>query len=125
MSDMKTRTLGRKNVRGLVLSAPQKIAPAPSAGDAQIPGALGNNVARADTLEIGVEFKLDFKTEDLIVLKELGAGNGGTVSKVMHAATKVIMAKKVILRRYEERESWLNVVARSSTWKRRKMFESK
>ncbi|CAD6594309.1 MAG: MAP kinase kinase (MEK) [Alectoria sarmentosa] len=96
MSDMKTRTLGRKNVRGLVLSAPQKIAPAPSAGDAQIPGALGNNVARADTLEIGVEFKLDFKTEDLIVLKELGAGNGGTVSKVMHAATKVIMAKKVI-----------------------------
>ena len=124
MSDMKTRTLGRKNVRGLVLSAP-KIAPAPSAGDAQIPGALGNNVARADTLEIGVEFKLDFKTEDLIVLKELGAGNGGTVSKVMHAATKVIMAKKVIPRRYEERESWLNVVARSSTWKRRKMFESK
>ena len=108
-----------------MLSAAPKIAPAPSAGDAQIPGALGNNVARADTLEIGVEFKLDFKTEDLIVLKELGAGNGGTVSKVMHAATKVIMAKKVIPRRYEERESWLNVVARSSTWKRRKMSESK
>ena len=117
--------MGRKNHRGLVLSAAPKIAPAPSAGDAQIPGALGNNVARADTLEIGVEFKLDFKTEDLIVLKELGAGNGGTVSKVMHAATKVIMAKKVIPRRYEARESWLKVVARSSTWKRRKMFESK
>ena len=28
-------------------------------------------------------------------MKELGAGNGGTVSKVMHAATKVVMAKKV------------------------------
>lgn len=97
-SDMKTRTLGRKNVKGLALSAAPKIAPAPSAGDAQIPGALGNNVARSDTLEIGVEFKLDFKTEDLIVLKELGAGNGGTVSKVMHAATKVIMAKKVFVR---------------------------
>ena len=97
-SDMKTRTLGRKNVKGLALSAAPKIAPAPSAGDAQIPGALGNNVARSDTLEIGVEFKLDFKTEDLIVLKELGAGNGGTVSKVMHAATKVIMAKKVTLK---------------------------
>ena len=87
----------RKNIKGLALEAAQKIAPAPSAGDAQIPGALGNNVARSDTLEIGVEFKLDFKTEDLIVLKELGAGNGGTVSKVMHAATKVIMAKKVTL----------------------------
>ena len=97
-SDMKTRTLGRKNVKGLALSAAPKIAPAPSAGDAQIPGALGNHVARSDTLEIGVEFKLDFKTEDLIVLKELGAGNGGTVSKVMHAATKVIMAKKVTLK---------------------------
>ena len=96
MSDMKTpRTLGRKNFKGLGLAPAPKTAPVPSAGDAQIPGALGNNVARSDTLEIGVEFKLDFKTEDLIVLKELGAGNGGTVSKVMHAATKVIMAKKV------------------------------
>jgi hypothetical protein len=28
-------------------------------------------------------------------LKELGAGNGGTVSKVMHASTKVVMARKV------------------------------
>lgn len=99
MADMKTPTSGRnKNFKGLAVSATPKSAPAPSAGDAQIPGALGNNVARSDTLEIGVEFKLDFKTEDLIVLKELGAGNGGTVSKVMHAATKVIMAKKVSAR---------------------------
>ncbi len=95
MSDMKTRTLGRKNVRGLKLDANNAKPPAPSAGDAQIPGALGNNVTRNDTLEIGVEFKLDLRNEDLIVLKELGAGNGGTVSKVMHAATKVVMAKKV------------------------------
>lgn len=50
---------------------------------------------RDDTLEIGLEFKLDLRSEDLIVLKELGAGNGGTVSKVMHATTKVIMARKV------------------------------
>jgi mitogen-activated protein kinase kinase len=98
MSDMKTRTLGRKNVKGLALSAPPVKHPAPSAGDAQIPGAIGNSVTRTDTLEIGVEFKLDLRNEDLIVLKELGAGNGGTVSKVMHAATKVIMAKKVIVR---------------------------
>lgn len=86
----------RKNVpKGLALNPPPKPA-APSAGDAQIPGAIGNDMAQ-DTLEIGVEFKLDLRSEDLVVLKELGAGNGGTVSKVMHAATRVVMARKVLL----------------------------
>lgn len=91
----KARTFDRKNKKGLALSAAPSKPSAPSAGDSQIPGALGNDVGRSDTLEIGVEFKLDLRSEDLIVLKELGAGNGGTVSKVMHAATKVVMAKKV------------------------------
>jgi mitogen-activated protein kinase kinase len=98
-SSFKTKTMRRKNVKGLALSAPQPKALVPSAGDSQIPGALGNEEGRTDTLEIGVEFKLDLKAEDLIVLKELGSGNGGTVSKVQHAATKVIMAKKVSTRR--------------------------
>jgi mitogen-activated protein kinase kinase len=92
-SSFKTKTMKRKNVKGLALSAPPP-KPAPSAGDAQIPGALGNEEGRNDTLEIGIEFRLDLKAEDLIVLRELGAGNGGTVSKVQHAATKVIMARK-------------------------------
>ncbi|KAF2458616.1 kinase-like domain-containing protein [Lineolata rhizophorae] len=91
----KARTMKRKNVKGLALSAPAAKSPAPSAGDAQIPGAIGNE-NRGDTLEIGVEFRLDLRAEDLIVIKELGAGNGGTVSKVQHAATKVIMARKII-----------------------------
>ncbi|KAH9878109.1 hypothetical protein J1614_003326 [Plenodomus biglobosus] len=90
----KQKTMKRKNVKGLALSAPPP-KPAPSAGDAQIPGALAND-EKQDTLEIGVEFQLDLKAEDLIVLRELGSGNGGTVSKVQHAATKVIMARKVI-----------------------------
>jgi len=93
-SAFKTKTMKRKNVKGLALSAPPP-KPAPSAGDAQIPGAIGNDDNRTDTLEIGVEFRLDLKAEDLIVLRELGSGNGGTVSKVQHAATKVIMARKV------------------------------
>lgn len=93
----KTRTMKRKNVKGLALSAPQPRNLSPSAGDSQIPGGIGNDEGRADTLEIGVEFRLDLKAEDLIVLKELGSGNGGTVSKVQHAATKVIMARKVCL----------------------------
>lgn len=88
------KSMKRKNLKGLALNAPPPRAATPSAGDAQIPGALANN-DRADTLEIGVEFQLDLRAEDLIVLKELGAGNGGTVSKVQHAATKVIMARKV------------------------------
>jgi len=47
------------------------------------------------TLELGVEFKLDLRAEDLKTIRPLGAGNGGTVSKVMHIPTKTIMAKKV------------------------------
>jgi mitogen-activated protein kinase kinase len=39
---------------------------------------------------------LDLKADELVVLRELGAGNGGTVSKVEHPATKIIMARKVI-----------------------------
>jgi mitogen-activated protein kinase kinase len=46
-------------------------------------------------LEIGVEFKLDLRAEDLEVVNELGAGNGGTVSKVRHIPTGAIMARKV------------------------------
>lgn len=89
-----TKSMKRKNIRNLALNAPPRSI-TPSAGDAQIPGAIGNNSDRVDTLEIGVEFRLDLRSEDLIVLKELGSGNGGTVSKVQHAATKVVMARKV------------------------------
>ena len=96
MADMKTRTMRHKNKLNLGLDLPRSKSTTPSGQDRQIPGALGNNTSDPGTLEIGVEFKLDLRNEDLVVLKELGAGNGGTVSKVMHSATKVIMAKKVI-----------------------------
>jgi hypothetical protein len=92
----KARTLKRKNVKGLALNAAPKSTPTLSNGDSQVPGAAGNGESnRTDTLEIGLEFRLDLRSEDLITLKELGAGNGGTVSKVMHASTKVVMARKV------------------------------
>ena len=48
-----------------------------------------------ENLEIGVEYKLELKAEDLEVISELGSGNGGTVSKVIHKATKTVMARKV------------------------------
>jgi mitogen-activated protein kinase kinase len=56
----------------------------------------GNN--ENGRLEIGIEYKLDLKREDLEVLKDLGHGNGGTVSKVRHTATNTIMARKVCRR---------------------------
>lgn len=46
-------------------------------------------------LELGVEYKLDLKNEDLQMLSELGSGNGGTVTKVLHEKSGRIMAKKV------------------------------
>lgn len=92
----KPRTMKRKNVKGLALNSTPKVASNPSEQDAQLPGALANaDSHRSDTLEIGLEFKLDLRSEDLVTLKEVGAGNGGTVAKVMHATTKVVMARKV------------------------------
>lgn len=91
----KARTMKRKNVKGLALSAPPK-APEPSAQDAQLPGAIGNDGTRQDTLEIGVEFRFDLRSEDLEMIKELGAGNGGTVAKVRHTGWNVVMARKII-----------------------------
>ena len=91
-SNFGPRTLKRKNVKGLSLGAggpPARVQQQPRPGD-------DDSLSKQfDTLEIGVEFKLDLRPEDFQVIQELGAGNGGTVSKVMHVATKKIMAKKV------------------------------
>jgi mitogen-activated protein kinase kinase len=90
------RTLKRKNVKGLALNAPAPRTVAPSESDLQIPGGIGSESTRQTAqLEIGIEYKLDLKREDLEVLKDLGHGNGGTVSKVRHMATGTIMARKV------------------------------
>jgi len=86
----------RKNVKGLALNAaPPK--PPPTAENANLgpaPGAKGeDNTAQ---LEIGIEFNLDLRPEDLEIIKDLGAGNGGTVSKVKHIPTNTVMARKVL-----------------------------
>jgi hypothetical protein len=64
-------------------------------------------------LEIGVEFKLDLRAEDLEGVNELGHGNGGTVSKVKHVPTGAIMARKVRGKLYSERPAPNKLVARS------------
>ncbi|QRV77625.1 mitogen activated protein kinase kinase [Ceratobasidium sp. AG-Ba] len=47
-------------------------------------------------LDVGSETKLDLKLDDLEELRELGAGNGGTVKLVKHLPTQTTMAKKVV-----------------------------
>ncbi|KAJ3220390.1 MAP kinase kinase (MEK) [Dinochytrium kinnereticum] len=38
----------------------------------------------------------DIKVEDIDIISELGAGNGGTVNKVLHKTTNTMMARKII-----------------------------
>jgi hypothetical protein len=122
------RTLKRKNVKGLALNKPPPRPAEPEESNKREPG--GNEIdelaGRTQQLEIGIEYKLDLKREDLEVLKELGSGNGGTVSKVRHIATGTIMARKV----YTEFVSYFNrtishdYAHRSSTSKPRKKSDA-
>ena len=48
-----------------------------------------------EKLEVSNTFKIDLKHEDLKPFEELGAGNGGTVNKILHVPTNTIMARKV------------------------------
>lgn len=85
------RTMKRKNVKGLALT-PAAPKPPPTAET----GANGRDDPGKDgQLEIGIEYRLDLRPEDLEVIKDLGSGNGGTVSKVRHLTTGIIMARKV------------------------------
>jgi len=86
------RSMKRKNVKGLALAAPAP-KPPPTAENANN-GGQGGKEDEAQ-LEIGIEFNLDLKPEDLEIIKDLGAGNGGTVSKVKHIPTNTVMARKV------------------------------
>ncbi|KAL5612201.1 uncharacterized protein BROUX77_002357 [Berkeleyomyces rouxiae] len=83
------RTMKRKNVKGLALTP---AAPKPPPTEST-PADKEDNTQQ---LEIGIEYKLDLRPEDLEIIKELGSGNGGTVSKVRHKKTGTVMARKVI-----------------------------
>jgi mitogen-activated protein kinase kinase len=123
-STTKPSKIKPRNIKNLTLPSPKLAStPASSAADAQVPGSRAsrnlsavvqsvNDTIKPDsvgrdlseqmaTLEIGVEFKLDLRAEDLKTIERLGAGNGGTVSKVEHIPTKTIMAKKVCPRGLE------------------------
>ena len=91
-------SMKRKNLKGLQLptskgaAAHERSVTEVAKGDDPV-GSLDQKLA---SLEIGSDFKLSILQEELKVISELGFGNGGTVSKVMHLPTKTLMAKKVI-----------------------------
>ncbi|PHH58903.1 hypothetical protein CDD81_4167 [Ophiocordyceps australis] len=90
------RSMKRKNVKGLALT-PAAPRPPPTAETSRADADGGRGDDNKDgQLEIGIEYKLDLRPEDLEILKELGSGNGGTVSKVKHLTTGTVMARKVI-----------------------------
>ncbi|KAK3378579.1 mitogen activated protein kinase [Podospora didyma] len=91
------RSMKRKNVKGLALT-PAAPKPPPTAENANNFGSSqgGKGDDNAAQLEIGIEFNLDLRPEDLEIIKDLGAGNGGTVSKVRHIPTNTVMARKII-----------------------------
>jgi mitogen-activated protein kinase kinase len=81
------RSMKRRNVKGLALTpaAPKPPPAAESAGN-------DRESEDRDQLEIGIEFNLDLRPQDIEVIRDLGAGNGGTVSKVRHIPTNMVMA---------------------------------
>ncbi|TGJ82235.1 hypothetical protein E0Z10_g6520 [Xylaria hypoxylon] len=92
------RSMKRRNVKGLALGPPKPSASSGSGGGSSwgAGGSRAEDVANEAQLEIGIEFNLDIRQEDLEIVKELGSGNGGTVSKVKHLPTGTTMARKVI-----------------------------
>lgn len=103
MAEFAPRSMKRKNVKGLALTPAAPKAPPTSSNNVnnnvQV-GGWGTGGSRHEDggdaqLEIGIEFNLSLKQEDLEIIKELGSGNGGTVSKIKHLPTGTTMARKV------------------------------
>jgi hypothetical protein len=89
----------KRNYKNLALSntpTPESVAP-PTIKSAK-EEAYDQLYQNLNDLEIGLELRLDLREEDIENIKELGAGNGGTVYQVMHVPSKTIMAKKVRIR---------------------------
>ncbi|KAH3663606.1 hypothetical protein OGAPHI_005007 [Ogataea philodendri] len=111
---LESKTLNRKNVKKLTLSAPQltirtnsttsslgntsSMSPLDQAGfkDPDKKASTDELIANIQNLELGLEYQLPIKADELVLLKKLGSGNSGTVSKVLHLPTQKTMARKII-----------------------------
>ncbi|KOS23383.1 Dual specificity protein kinase FUZ7 [Escovopsis weberi] len=84
------RTMKRKNVKGLALT-PSAPRPAPLESNRGDHGR--DDPGKDEQLEIGIEYKLDLRPEELEVIKELGHGNGGTI---IHVEAKKEMRRRIV-----------------------------
>jgi len=80
----------KRNFKGLALAPAANEPVNKTPENDQMQAFVGGLSQRADSRD-----EVPIRPEDLIVLKEIGHGNGGTVSKVQHRITKQIMARKV------------------------------
>lgn len=96
-SILPARTLARRNFKKLSLppkTEDQHDSPAKSESND-----IDNDkdiVKQLASLKLGVEFNLNLREEDFQKICDLGSGNGGVVSKVLHVPTKTLMAKKIV-----------------------------
>ncbi|KAJ2913839.1 hypothetical protein MD484_g6575, partial [Candolleomyces efflorescens] len=67
-----------------------------AAGEGSSKGAGGSGEGGEEKKK-GGRVKFQLKNEDLVDIKDLGSGNGGSVKKVEHLPTKTYMAKKTVL----------------------------
>lgn len=87
-------SLQRRNKKQLTLSSPKPLDAISCDSEAKsTPDELIENIKN---LELGVEYHIPLKPEDLVLLKKLGQGQSGTVSKVLHLPTQKTMARKVV-----------------------------
>lgn len=117
------RSMKRKNVKGLALTPAAPKPPPTAENHSDLDGGY-DGASKDGQLEIGIEYKLDLRPEDLEIVKELGSGNGGTVSKVKHSTTGTVMARKVNLLAFLGKTA-LTQIHRSFMSMRRKRCENK
>lgn len=75
---------------------PTKLVYSPSPRETSIPAVATSSHSLRINTPIATTASLTLCDEDLVPLKDLGAGNSGVVSKVLHVASQKTMARKVV-----------------------------
>lgn len=103
-SEIPLRSMNRRNAKKLTLDPINT-----NIGNSEIPNSPLLNVKdperRIDAdelienirnLELGLEYQMSIRADELVSLKKLGSGQSGTVSKVLHLPSQKTMARKTV-----------------------------
>ncbi|KAI9226681.1 MAG: protein kinase byr1 [Piptocephalis tieghemiana] len=90
-----------RNLKGLQLAPSPKPRPPslhsiPSTTTTTSDGPSSHGQDTTPDLDLGINFDLNLRLDDLELLDPLGSGNAGSVDRVLHLPTKTIMARKII-----------------------------